>query len=213
MSKNDVILSEFDECMRPSKLRFDKLQMWARVVNLPFNLCNDKWCAAIAKQIDEHATDVIFDHVNGYLRARVTVEVSKPLRRWILIESAQRKSVDPYDIQYENIPHFCFSCGRLGHSDLHCSTPRTRDANGELPFGRGLRVTDERKKASSSENMSKEHTSNQNNKAETRGSSTAAEKGVEVTSPAKNRNQNKRKGGPQNNKQVYRRVKVPLLTN
>lgn len=49
ISKHVVILSDFDECMRPSELRFDKLQMWARVVNLPFNLRNEKWCAVIAK--------------------------------------------------------------------------------------------------------------------------------------------------------------------
>ena len=36
--KHAVILSDFDECMFLSKLKFDKLQVWARVVNLPFNL-------------------------------------------------------------------------------------------------------------------------------------------------------------------------------
>ena len=125
--------------MRPSELSFDKIHMWARVVNLPFNLRNDKWCGAIAKQIDKEATRVQFDHANGYLRARVSVDVEKPLRWWILIESARRKSKDLYDILYENVPHFCFSCGRLGHSDLHCPTPGTRDAKGDLPFGKGLR--------------------------------------------------------------------------
>lgn len=79
VSKNAVILSEFDECMRPSELRLDRLQLWARVVNLPFNLQDDKLSEEIAKQIDKQATCVLFDHVNGYLRARVTVDVSKPL--------------------------------------------------------------------------------------------------------------------------------------
>ena len=86
VSKNAVILSEFDECMRPSELRFDKMQMWARVVNLPFNLHDEKWSKAIAKQIDQHATMLQFDQEAGYLRARVTIEVEKPLRRWILID-------------------------------------------------------------------------------------------------------------------------------
>ncbi|KAI4970714.1 hypothetical protein ZWY2020_001628 [Hordeum vulgare] len=145
VSKNAVVLAEFDECMCPSELSFDKIHMWVRVVNLPFNLRNDKWCGAIATQIDKHATRVQFDHANGYLRARVSVDVEKPLRRWIPIESARRKSTDLYDILYENVPHFCFSCGCLGHSDLHCPTPGTRDANGDLPFGKGLRAPDNRK--------------------------------------------------------------------
>lgn len=157
VSKNAVILSEFDECMRPSELKFDKLQPWARVVNLLFNLRDDKWSKGIAEQIDKQATSVQFDHVHGYLKVRVTIDVSKPLRRWILIESARRKSMDPYDIQYENVPHFCFSCGRLGHSELFCPAPSTRDANGDLPFGKGLRAPDERKKTASGESSSKEY--------------------------------------------------------
>jgi hypothetical protein len=34
VSKNAVILSEFEECMKPSELRFDRLSIWARVMNL-----------------------------------------------------------------------------------------------------------------------------------------------------------------------------------
>lgn len=63
--------------------------------------------------------------------------------------------IDPYDIQYENIPHFCFSCGRLGHSNLLCPTPRTRDKNGDMPFGKELRPPDERKRYASSESSTK----------------------------------------------------------
>ena len=66
----------------------------------------------IAKQIDKNASSIQFDPIGGYLRARVTVDVNKPLRRGVLIESAARQSADWYEVQFENIPHFCFSCGR-----------------------------------------------------------------------------------------------------
>lgn len=141
--------------MCPSELKFDKLQVWARVVNLPFNLRDEAWSNAIAKQFDKGATSIQFDHGGSYLCARVTLEVAKSLRRWILIESARRGTTDPYDIQYENIPHFCFSCGRLGHSNLLCPTPRTRDKNGDMPFGKELRPPDERKRYASSESSTK----------------------------------------------------------
>jgi hypothetical protein len=59
--------------------------------------------------------------------------------------------MDMYEIQYEHIPHFCFSCGRLGHSDLLCPTPGSRDANGNLPFGKGMRAPEEGRRASYSE--------------------------------------------------------------
>lgn len=49
VSRHAVILLEFQDCMRPSELKFDKIQLWARVLNLPFNLRNDTWGKAIAK--------------------------------------------------------------------------------------------------------------------------------------------------------------------
>lgn len=65
--------------MQPSKLMFDKLQIWVRVVNLPYNLRNDTWGLAIAQQIGKDATVVQIDPVGGFLRARVTINVKKPL--------------------------------------------------------------------------------------------------------------------------------------
>jgi hypothetical protein len=209
VSHNAVILEEFVDHMRPSELKFDKLQLWARVINLPFNLMNETWGTAIAKQIDKGASSVSVDPVGGYLRARITVNVTKPLRRGLLIESAKRQSTDWYEIQYEQVPHFCFSCGCLGHSDSFCPAPGNRDANGNLPFGPELRAGD-RKKASSAENSSRENAFSHNGKFASNSSSTAADKRAEVTSPDNRKALNKRKGVHQ--QQVYRRVQHPVLT-
>ena len=77
-------------------------------------------------------------------------------------------------------------------------------------FRSGLRAPEDRRAPSASENSSRDQSNSQKNKAETRGSSNAAEKGAEVNSPAKSKKLNKRKGGPQEKKQEYRRV-IPLL--
>jgi hypothetical protein len=53
--KNAMILNEFEDCMTPSKLCFDRLQLWARVLKLPFNLREKKWWLPIAHQIDKKA--------------------------------------------------------------------------------------------------------------------------------------------------------------
>jgi hypothetical protein len=143
VSKNAVILSEFEDCMKPSELKFGRLQLWARIKNLHFNLREKKWWLPIAHQIDKTTKDVQFDDVGGFLRARVTVQIANPLRRWILIDSARRKCRDMYEVQYEQIPHFCFSCGRIGHADLLCPSPGSRDSNGNLPFGKDLRAPDD----------------------------------------------------------------------
>lgn len=213
VSKHAVILEEFVPCMRPSELKFDKLQVWARVINLPLHLRDDKWGTAIAKQLDKNATGAQIDPMGGYLRARITIDVQKPLRRWILIESEWRKSSDFYDIQYEQIPHFCFSCGRLGHSDLYCPTPGTRDEKGDLPFKASLRASDDWKKSSSTEGQQKSSNASQSNRKDANSSSNGADNYPEVQSPRKVRTGNsyKRKGGPP--VQVYRKVQPALLTD
>jgi hypothetical protein len=206
VSKNAVILEEFVECMQPSELKFDKLQLWVRVLNLPFNLRTSDWGKAIAKQIDKNSTQVVFDPVGGFLRARVTVDVTKPLRRGILIDSAARKGRDWYEFQYEHIPHFCFSCGRLGHSDLMCPTPGTRDEDGSLPYGGSLRAPDEGKRSGSNDNSSREHFAGHNSRWETKFSSNVREASGEATSPVKKSEGRKRKGNANAPKLMYRKV-------
>ncbi|KAM0896989.1 hypothetical protein ACQ4PT_022848 [Festuca glaucescens] len=206
VSKNAMILEEFVECMQPSELKFDKLQLWVRVLNLPFNLRTPDWGKAIEKKIDKNSAQVVFDPVGGFLRARVTVDVTKPLRRGILIDSAARKGRDWYEFQYEHIPHFCFSCGRLGHSDLMCPTPGTRDEDGSLPYGASLRALDEGKRSGSNDNSSREHFAGQNSRWETKFSSNVPEAGGEATSPAKKSEGRKRKGNANVPKLMYRKV-------
>ncbi|KAE8788951.1 hypothetical protein D1007_36965 [Hordeum vulgare] len=48
INKHAVILQDFEEHMQPSELVFDRLPVWVRVVNLPYNLRNNKWGMAIA---------------------------------------------------------------------------------------------------------------------------------------------------------------------
>ena len=79
--------------MRPDEVKFNRLQVWARVMNLPYNLRDDAWAVPIAKQIDNQVRTASFDHVGGYLQARVTIDVDKPLRRWIMIDSARRNKI------------------------------------------------------------------------------------------------------------------------
>ena len=104
------------------------------------------------------------------------------------------------------MPYFCFSCGRLGHLELYCTTPGSRDDKGELPFGSKLRASDDAKKSPASDNSSREPKSH--SKPTTKNSSTNKEPGQEVTSPMKNKQPPKRKDAPH---QVYKPVAKPLL--
>lgn len=80
------------------------------------------------------------------LRARVWINVTEPLMRWVRLESTRTKECVFYDIQYESLPYFYFSRSLLGHAELYCSTPAGRDAQGQLPYGEKLRMPTCKKK-------------------------------------------------------------------
>ena len=82
------------------------------------------------------------------LRVRVTVKVSEPLLRWVTAYSKKHMSFDTYEVQYERLPHYYFSCGIIGHSSLECPKPGTRDKDGKLPYNADrMCVKYDRKKA------------------------------------------------------------------
>lgn len=61
------------------------------------------------------------------VRARIWLNVHEPVMRWVQLESAKKGTIEFFDIQYENLPHLCFSCGLLGHAKALCLTPAGRD--------------------------------------------------------------------------------------
>jgi hypothetical protein len=116
--------------------------MWVRVLNLTFNFLRPPWVERIAAQtgevikIDTGAKGYAWGE---YLRVRVWVQVDEPLMRVVKIDhikkvdGERRKFEEFYELQYENLPYFCFSCGKLGHSDIFCPMPASRDEDGRLP--------------------------------------------------------------------------------
>lgn len=75
-----------------------------------------------------------------YLRVRVTIDLSKPLKRRMKI----RKAEDGWEwitFKYENVPTFCFICGMLGHSEKFCSVLFEKPENEIVkPYGVWMRA-------------------------------------------------------------------------
>ncbi|KAM0836626.1 hypothetical protein ACQ4PT_062196 [Festuca glaucescens] len=149
VNKCAVVLENFHHRSRPSEMRFDKLMIWVRVIDLPYNKLNGIWGERIAKKVGEFVKlDINKDGLVSaqYLRARVYIKVKDPLMRWVGLESVKLGKTFWYSIQYEFLPYFCFSCGVLGHSDTVCPTPSERDEVGNLPWGPFLRAPNDLKK-------------------------------------------------------------------
>jgi hypothetical protein len=118
-------------------------------MNLPLGLMNNKWgsqLAGMVGEVEKLETDEQGRAWGPYLRAKVVIDVSKTLRRCVGIFSARRQAHEWYDVQYENLPFFCFSCGIIGHSSIECPNPAERDDGVFLPYSEKLRASDDKKK-------------------------------------------------------------------
>ncbi|KAK3129161.1 hypothetical protein QOZ80_6BG0472640 [Eleusine coracana subsp. coracana] len=150
VGKYSVILQEYKETLKASDVIFTRMEMWVRILNLPFGWMNDKRGARVAGLIGDLVKMDVDAHGKAsgpYLRARVAVEINKPLRRGVMLQSAQNAVPEWYDIQYEKLPFYCFSCGLMGHLDSECKNPQPRDAEGKLPYEKKkLRAPDDRRK-------------------------------------------------------------------
>src|SRR5438105_3461897 len=80
-----------------------------------------------------------------YLRAKVQLDIAKPLLRCIFIFSKKRQATEVYNVKYEKLPNFCYYRGILGHSSIECLNSVERDDKGMLPYGKDLRVSDDNK--------------------------------------------------------------------
>jgi hypothetical protein len=112
VGKHGVALKNFQINSRPSNVVFDKILLWARVLNLRFNLRRPPWVDRIATKVGDVVkkdTDEKGIAVGADLRVRIWVDVEKPLRRWVKIDTEKEKMQEWYNIHYENLPYFCFS--------------------------------------------------------------------------------------------------------
>ena len=84
IGKHAVILRNYDDRLIPSEIIFDKIDLWVRILNLPLGWMNaNRGMRAMGLIGEVKKMDVDGDgKASGpFLRARVAVDLSKPLRR------------------------------------------------------------------------------------------------------------------------------------
>jgi len=144
-----VILKEFNYDLRPSEVSFDDLAIWVNILNLPLALRDERWGLKLAGKIGEKVLKIDVDSqkraLGKDLRARVLISLKDPLPRGVSVFSSRRQRKEWYDVVYERLPFFCFSCGIIGNSEIECPTPATRDEKGCLPYSEKLRAPEERR--------------------------------------------------------------------
>ena len=116
-----IVLEDFDGTMPPTQMQFEYSPFWIQVHDMSL-LCMTK---GVGVKIGESLgvvedVDVAGDGIGWgrCLRIWVTIDLFKPLERGRALD-IKKKSVW-VSFKYENLPTFCFRCGRLVHKKLTC---------------------------------------------------------------------------------------------
>lgn len=144
-----VILKEYDGKLKPSEIRFDRMEIWVPLLNLPLgwmNVHRGIRAMRLLGQVVKMDVDGDGNACGAFLRARMAIDISRPIRRSVLLKLSKDGMPEWFDVQYERLPYFCRSCGIIGHTEVECDNPTRRDASVNLPYDLKLRAPDDRKK-------------------------------------------------------------------
>jgi hypothetical protein len=122
--KHALILQDYDERLRPSEIGFDRLEIWARILNIPLGWMNETCGSRAMSLIGEVRKMDVDKHgkANGpFLRARVAIDINKPVRRGVMLHTKKAGDPEWFDVQYEKRSFYCLNCGVMGHSELQCA--------------------------------------------------------------------------------------------
>lgn len=111
-----IVLEEYDGFSNVLEYKLNRIPVWTRIQGVLEGLMKKR---ELAEKVAKKVGDIINVVVNKgkinstpYLRARVWLELDKPLVRVVLITLKERIK---YLVQYEKLPSFCFFCGFMGH--------------------------------------------------------------------------------------------------
>ncbi|KAL4298065.1 hypothetical protein GQ457_12G009930 [Hibiscus cannabinus] len=96
--------------------------IWVRILHVPIGLMSESLGRSLGACIGSVVgtdTRIIDGNMGEFMRVRVNIDVTKPLRRCVALGGCGTKPrLCP--LQYEKLPNFCHGCGLLGHLVIDC---------------------------------------------------------------------------------------------
>jgi hypothetical protein len=132
-----IIVVHYDGMTRPSAVCVDSIGLWVRLYDLPPVMMKETMVSQLSAELGEFIR--MDGHFPGYMRVRMQVHfpLKKALVPQLNIKSKGRGCM-VIKVKYENVPHFFFTCGCMGHAATNCDE---EVHNHEIKFGEDLHTS------------------------------------------------------------------------
>ncbi|XP_023880219.1 uncharacterized protein LOC111992570 [Quercus suber] len=155
-----LMLKRWQKGMNASNAKIDHASLWVQIWRVLFDMSSPQVAALVGSKLgvlEEVEKRSRQDDQNYFMRVRVGLPISKPLRRGAYLAGWEGERVW-VTFKYERLPLFCHFCGFLGHDIRHCVgyfTAKKREDSVQLQYGEWLRVVGGASTVSTKENKAK----------------------------------------------------------
>lgn len=131
-----IIFVPYHGLKRFAEVAIESIGLWVPIYDIPVKMMTEGFVRALGEKIGmvlvvgEARMDYKRVNVDFPLEKVIVATVQKKVKGFVTMEFA---------VRYENIPHLCFVCGRIGHAERDC--PEEVEKEGGVKFGQTLRCS------------------------------------------------------------------------
>lgn len=126
------------------KQDFSHTSFWVQIHDVPIMCMTKEMKPALGEaigKVEEVETDAAGECFGQFLRLRISVDITRPLKKILELEQEGQAEEDiPMQVMYERLPDFCFCCGRIGHQYRECAHYKSQSKD-ELAYGPWLKAS------------------------------------------------------------------------